>query len=67
MQLINANALRFKNVLELAEAVAEKPGGVVAAGMKRRGHHAVFHVNGHLQRAQLRRIEADVHRPAAWD
>ena len=64
LELVHGDALGFEGRLELIEAVTEQAGGLVAAGLERRGDLAVADLHRHLQRAQLRRVEADVHRPA---
>ena len=44
--------------------MGEKPGGLVGGRLERGGHDAVAHLHRDAHRAQVRRVEADLHRPA---
>src|SRR5207237_5388486 len=64
LQFIDADAGRFEGHPKLAEAVAKQSCRFGIGGLERSGDDAVADVNLHIERAKLRRIEADVHRAA---
>src|SRR3989442_1213695 len=61
LQFIDADAGRFEGHPKLAEAVAKQSCRFVIGGLERGGDDAVADINLHIERAKLRRIEADVH------
>ena len=48
----------------MVDDFAEQTRRLVAGRVERRLHHAVVQADDHLDRPQLRRLEADLHRPA---
>src|SRR5690606_26496836 len=65
LHTIHYNTLRFQGLFELIQAMAQQAGGIVVGGLKCSGDGAIAHLNRHLQRAKLRRIESNLHRPAS--